>query len=136
MIIKLIMLFLGILSGVFGLFIAWLVEEAFTVELMILFQSLLVVMIVICVKSFKKNLKLYRSPDYEQYKIERERIKQEKQNLRNEKRRIKIMNSINCSYSKDNKISIAKVLLIVGASIVYLFFGPIVLLTSQYMKKK
>ena len=82
------------------------------------------------------NWKLFRSPDYEQYKIDGARMKQETRNQREEKRRMRVMKAAEKRYQSHSNIGIGKVLLIVCGSIVYLTLGPIILLTSGYMKKK
>ena len=136
MIIKLILLVFGIVTGLVGLFFTWLVEGAFAAEVIMVSYLVFIAMLFICIKSFRKNWKLFRSPDYEQYKIERARIKQERYNKKVEKRCMKAMRTKENSCSNANGIGMGKVLLIVCGSIVYLFFGSIVLLTSQYMKRK
>ena len=136
MIFKLIMLGYGVITGLVGLFFTWLVEEAFAAEVIMASQIVFMAMIFFCVRSFRKNWKLFRSPDYEQYKIDRARMKQEKRNQREEKRRMRVMKAAEKRYQSHSNIGIGKVLLIVCGSIVYLILGPIILLTSGYMKKK
>ena len=136
MILKLIMLGYGVITGFVGMFFTWLVEDVYAAEVIMASQLVFMAMIFLCIRSFRENWKLFRSPDYEQYKIERARKKQEKRNQREEKRRMRVVKAAEKRYQSHSNIGIGKVLLIVCGSIVYLILGPIILLTSGYMKKK
>ena len=136
MIFKLIMLGYGVITGLVGLLFTWLVEETFAAEVIMASQIVFMAMIFLCIRAFRKNWKLFKSPDYEQYKIERARMKQEKRKKREEKRRMRVVKAAEKRYQSHSNIGVGKVLLIVCGSIVYLILGPIILLTSGYMKKK